>query len=47
MGIRKNFVMERVTENWNRLPRKVIEFPSLEVFKKYVNMVIRDMVDWT
>jgi len=33
LNIRKNFFILRVTEPWNRLPRQVVEFPSLEIMK--------------
>jgi len=31
--MRKSFFPLRVTEHWNRLPREVADYPSLEIFK--------------
>jgi len=39
----KNFCTERVVRYWNRLPGEVVESPSLEVFKKRVDMALQDM----
>jgi len=42
--IRKNCFTERDVMHWNRLPREAVESPSLEVFKKCVDMALWDMV---
>jgi len=43
LDIRKNLT-ERVVKHWNRLPRAVVESPSLEVFNKRVAMARQNMV---
>lgn len=44
MDIRKKFFPERVVGHWNRLPRAVVESPSLEGFERRLDKVLMDIV---
>jgi len=40
LNMRKNFFTLRVMEAWNRLPREIVDSPSLEVFKTRLDKVL-------
>ncbi|KFU91078.1 hypothetical protein M959_11655, partial [Chaetura pelagica] len=44
LDIRKKFFTLRVVRYWNRLPRKVVDAPSLEVFKARLGEALCSLV---
>ncbi|KGL92481.1 hypothetical protein N301_09887, partial [Charadrius vociferus] len=44
LNIRKKFFTRRVVRRWNRLPREVVEAPSLEAFKARLDVALGNLV---
>ncbi|KAK4826123.1 LOW QUALITY PROTEIN: hypothetical protein QYF61_005275 [Mycteria americana] len=44
LAIRKHFFTERVVKPWHRLPREVINAPSLSVFKRRLDNALNNML---
>lgn len=45
LNTRKNFFTETVVKLWNRLPRELVAPPLLEVFKRFVGVSLKDIVN--
>ncbi|KFP09563.1 hypothetical protein Z169_08358, partial [Egretta garzetta] len=44
LEIRKKFFTMRVVQHWNRLPREVVEAPSLETFKARLDRALSNLI---
>ncbi|PKU45358.1 hypothetical protein llap_4350 [Limosa lapponica baueri] len=44
LDIRKKFFTVRLVRHWNRLPREVVDAPSLEVFKARLDGALSNLV---
>jgi len=46
LDIRQNFFTMRVVKQWHRLPREVVDAPSLETFKVRLDKALSNLVQW-
>ncbi|KFP18973.1 hypothetical protein Z169_11237, partial [Egretta garzetta] len=44
LDIRKKFFTMRVVKHWNRLPREMVEAPSLEAFKPRLDGALSNLI---
>ena len=44
LDIRRNFFTQRVVTHWNRLPKEVVDAPSLEAFKAKLDVALGSLV---
>ena len=46
LDIRRKFFTQRVVTHWNRLSKKVVDAPSLEAFKAWLDVALGSLVWW-
>ena len=46
LDIRRKFFTQRVVRRWNRLPKEVVDAPSLEAFKARLDVDLGSLVWW-
>ena len=46
LDIRRMFFTQRVVMHWNRLPKEVVDAPSLEAFKARLDVALGSLVWW-
>ena len=46
LDIRRKFFTQRVVMRWNRLPKEVVDAPSLEAFKARLDVALGSLVWW-
>ncbi|KFO61811.1 hypothetical protein N302_06153, partial [Corvus brachyrhynchos] len=44
LDIRNRFFTVRVVRHWNRLPREIVDTPSLEVFNASLDVALSNLV---
>ncbi|KFZ56119.1 hypothetical protein N321_08139, partial [Antrostomus carolinensis] len=44
LDIRKKFFTQRVVRHWNRLPREVVDAPSLQAFKARLDGALGSLI---
>ncbi|KFM02780.1 hypothetical protein AS27_08029, partial [Aptenodytes forsteri] len=44
LDIRRNFFTLRVVKQWNRLPRELVDAPSLETFKVRLDRALSNLI---
>ena len=44
LAIRRKFFTQRVVTHWNRLPKEIVDAPSLEAFKAGLDIALGSLV---